>query len=194
MGPESEVCSSLIESIWCQPHSREGKITYLLKGSISELEDIDDTDQSTIVLDDGKIEVMTIYHQLTVTNVYSLCIFLRASWTVVVGAAVSGWGVMTLTTLHLWASSPAAITLKTTSLEVKIPAIRGIPFPAPADPLIWEEVVLVSMTQTAVVRRSFINRAASRTLVRGVTVGGAIWRSMTEVKSGWAIFSLSAST
>jgi hypothetical protein len=65
-------------------------ITYLLKGSIREFEDIDNTNQSAIVLDDGEIEVMTIYHQLDVTNVYSLCIFLRASWTVVVGAAVSG--------------------------------------------------------------------------------------------------------
>jgi hypothetical protein len=64
--------------------------THLLKGSISEFEDINNADQSTIVLDDGKIEVVAIYHQLDVTNVYSLCIFLRASWTVVVGAAVSG--------------------------------------------------------------------------------------------------------
>jgi hypothetical protein len=90
MGPESEVCSSLIESICRQLSPVPISFTYLLKGSISELEDINNTDQSTIVLDDGKIEVMTIYHQPNATTVDSLCIFLRASWTVVVGAAVSG--------------------------------------------------------------------------------------------------------
>jgi hypothetical protein len=61
MGPESEVCSSLIESIWDQLLlGRNSLMTYLLKGSIRELEDIDNTDQSTIVLDNREIEVMSI--------------------------------------------------------------------------------------------------------------------------------------
>lgn len=101
----------------------------------------------------------------------ALCIFLRASWTVVVGGAVSGWGVITLTTLHLLASNPAAITRRTTSLLVKIPTILP-----------------PSTTQTAVVRLSFIILATSRTLVLGPTVAGSVRESITVVKSGRAVF------
>jgi hypothetical protein len=61
MGPESEVCSSLIESIWDQLlRGRNSLMTHLLEGSVSELENIDYTDQSTIVLDNREIEVMSI--------------------------------------------------------------------------------------------------------------------------------------
>ena len=80
-----------------------------------------------------------------------------------VGGAVSGWGVMTRTTLHLVASNPAAMTRRTISLLVKIPAILGGPT--------WPGVA-GSMTQTAVVRRSFISFATSFTVVFGPTVAG----------------------
>lgn len=113
-----------------------------------------------------------------------LCIFLSASWTVIVGAATSGWGVITLTTLHREGSRPAAITRSTTSLLVNIPAIRG------TDP----GVAAFSMTQTAVVRFSFIRRAASFTVVFGPTVAGCVRESMTVVRSGKAVFSRNAST
>src|ERR1700736_4524786 len=97
----------------------------------------------------------------------SLCIFLRASCTLMVGGAVSGWGVITLTTLHLSASNPAAITLSTTSLLVKMPAILGA-IPPTAAP---------SITQTAVVRLSFMIFATSLTVVFGPTVAGCVRES-----------------
>lgn len=94
---------------------------------------------------------------------------------------MSGWGVITRTTLHLAGSRPAAITRNTTSLLVKMPAIFGAP-------------PRVSITQTAVVLRSFMSLATSRTVVLGVTVAGCVRESMTVVKSGRAVFSRNAST
>lgn len=92
---------------------------------------------------------------------------------------------MTLTTLHLPASKPAAITLSTTSLLVKIPAIFGVAPPG---------TVVPSITHTAVVRRSFMIFATSFTVVFGPTVAGCVRESMTVVRSGSAVFSRSAST
>ena len=95
---------------------------------------------------------------------------------------------MTRTTLHLLASSPAAITRSTTSLLVKIPAILGT-FAKPPG-----VAVAGSMTHTAVVRRSFMSFATSRTVVFGPTVAGWVRESMTVVRSGSAVFSRRAST
>ena len=115
---------------------------------------------------------------------HSLYIFLSASCTVIVGGAMSGWGVITRTTLHRDGSSPAAITRRTTSLLVKIPAMRG---GVPGTPVF-------SITQTAVVRFSFMILAASLTVVFGPTVAGCVRESITVVKSGSAVFSRRAST
>ena len=103
---------------------------------------------------------------------------------VIVGFTQSGCGVITRTTLHRAGSRPAAITRRTTSLLVKIPAMRG---GAPGAPPL-------SMTQTAVVRCSFMRRAASRTVVFGPTVAGCVRESMMVVRSGRAVFSRRAST
>lgn len=107
---------------------------------------------------------------------------------------------MTLTTLHLPGSNPAAITRRTTSLLVKIPAIfvpSAPPAPETVDPTAELELLIPptgpSMTQTAVVRRSFINLAASLTDVLALTMGGGIRVFITVVKSGRAILSLRAS-
>jgi hypothetical protein len=97
---------------------------------------------------------------------------------------------MTLTTLHLLASNPAAMTRNTTSLLVKIPAIRGGPL-SPIGP--GEVAMAPSITQTAVVRLSFMSFATSRTFVLGPTVAGCVRESMMLVKSGNAVFSRSFS-
>ena len=103
---------------------------------------------------------------------------------VIVGGAVSGCGVITRMTLHMLASKPAAMTRRTTSLLVKMPAILG-----------WAPGVVVgSMTQTAVVRRSRMRRATSRTVALGPTTAGWVPESMTDVRSGKAVFSRKAST
>jgi len=155
-------------------------LAYLLEGGVGELQHVDDTDKPSIRLDNRQIEVMTICDSAMFHTANSLCIFFKASCTTIVGGAVSGCGVITRTTLHLEASSPAAMTRSTMSLLVKIPAILGI------DPSLMPETLLpgASMTHTAVVRRSFISFAASRTLVRGETVGGELRVSMMEVRSG----------
>lgn len=106
---------------------------------------------------------------------------------------------MTLTTLHLPGSNPAAMTRSTTSLLVKIPAIfvPGAPPPETVDPTAELELLIPptgpSMTQTAVVRRSFINLAASLTDVLALTMGGGMRVFITVVRSGRAILSLRAS-
>lgn len=97
-----------------------------------------------------------------------------------VGTAVSGWGVMTRTTLHVLASRPAAMTRRTTSLDVKMPAIFLLSTP--------------SMTQTAVVRFSRMMRAASRTLVLTPTVAAVVRASRIEPRSGNDILSRRAWT
>jgi len=99
---------------------------------------------------------------------------------------VSGCGVMTLTTLHLPASKPAAMTRSTTSLLVKIPAILGTLAAVPAGAF--------SMTQTAVTLCSFMSLATSLTVALGPTIAGWVRESIIVVKSGSAVFSRNAST
>jgi hypothetical protein len=46
-----------MDSIWCQ---RVRLIAYLFKGSVSELENVDNADQSPVFVDYGKVEVVTV--------------------------------------------------------------------------------------------------------------------------------------
>src|SRR6185436_17107153 len=98
-------------------------------------------------------------------------IFFKASRILIFEGAVSGCGVITLTTGHFEGSNPAAMTPRTTSLLVKIP-----------------DIVPRSITKTAVVRFSLISRAMSLTDVRGPTSTGGL-PLRTVVKLGQAIFS-----
>lgn len=84
---------------------------------------------------------------------------------------------MTRTTLQVLESSPAAMTRRTTSLLVKIPAILR-----PS----------ASITQTAVVLLSLINLAASRTVVLTPTVAAVVRASRMEPRSGKLILSRKA--
>ena len=109
------------------------------------------------------------------------------------GAPVSGCGVITRITLHVLGSSPAAITRSTTSLLVKMPAILPVTMPWP-DGALAIELDGFSITHTAVVRYSFISRAASRTLVRTPTVTGSVRESRIDARSGMLMRSRSVST
>ena len=75
---------------------------------------------------------------------------------------------MTLTTEHFLGSNPAAITLKTTSCDVKIPATCSF----------------VSLTKTAVVLFSFINMVASCTDALTFTYVGTVLASKASSNVG----------
>ena len=71
---------------------------HLFQRGVRQLEDINDGDQATIGLNNGQVEVVADLDRKLVrlVQIYEsrvrdvLCIFLSASWTVVVGGAVSG--------------------------------------------------------------------------------------------------------
>jgi hypothetical protein len=72
--------------------------TDLLQSCISQFEDIYNGNQTSIRFNNRKVEIVSIYShgefQAPTTIFYikkgSLCIFFNASWTLVVGGAVSG--------------------------------------------------------------------------------------------------------
>ena len=77
-------------------------LVYLFEGCVCEFQNVDDADDSILRINYREIKIVSIYKKDRLILSEKLggvpCIFRSAAWMLRSSFAVSGWGVMTLTT------------------------------------------------------------------------------------------------